>query len=308
MKGCFRKKEKLCVVTVDMDNLSDYAALYSIKKAFINNDILYQNALPRILDIFDEFDIKATFFVVGRDCARDGNRKFIREIANRGHEVGNHTFEHIALSNLNKDAKRYQVEEADKIISDAIGRKLKGFRAPHLSFAVDYDLVNILEKNGYKYDSSVSGSFFYSLIKRGIFYFTSKGKQKGLLPNPSDIKALFTKNYPFIIRSSSISEIPATVVPFIKMPFLATLSMMTGGNSYFNMVYPLIRHFLNVAVFHLHGSDFFDVAKDKIDSSFYGHPGISLPFSLKTRKFTHIFKSLKKDYCFITAELLLNKV
>jgi peptidoglycan/xylan/chitin deacetylase (PgdA/CDA1 family) len=55
----------------------------------------------QILDILDEYGIKATFFVVGE------NAKFypdlVREEIERGHEIGNHTYEHKNI--LDYDAK-----------------------------------------------------------------------------------------------------------------------------------------------------------------------------------------------------------
>lgn len=50
-------------------------------------------ATPFILDVLDELDIKATFFMVG-----DNVRKYpelFHEVMRRGHRIGNHTYNHI---------------------------------------------------------------------------------------------------------------------------------------------------------------------------------------------------------------------
>ena len=50
-------------------------------------------ATPFILDVLDEFGIKATFFMVG-----DNARKYphlLEEVRRRGHRIGNHTFNHV---------------------------------------------------------------------------------------------------------------------------------------------------------------------------------------------------------------------
>jgi peptidoglycan-N-acetylglucosamine deacetylase len=47
---------------------------------------------PRLLDMLDEFDAKATFFLIGRWAAREP--ELVREIVARGHAIGNHTYTH----------------------------------------------------------------------------------------------------------------------------------------------------------------------------------------------------------------------
>ena len=83
---------KVCI-SIDLDNYQDYQSL-------VDADLegeppsLYGDAIPRFLDLFDQHGVKATFFMIGRDAARSENRKIVREIAERGHEVGNHSFTH----------------------------------------------------------------------------------------------------------------------------------------------------------------------------------------------------------------------
>jgi peptidoglycan/xylan/chitin deacetylase (PgdA/CDA1 family) len=47
---------------------------------------------PRLLDLLDAYDAKATFFLIGRWAAREPG--LVREIADRGHAIGNHTYTH----------------------------------------------------------------------------------------------------------------------------------------------------------------------------------------------------------------------
>lgn len=48
---------------------------------------------PWVLDVLDEYGIKATFFCVGENVAR--YPEMYREILNRGHKTGNHTYNHL---------------------------------------------------------------------------------------------------------------------------------------------------------------------------------------------------------------------
>lgn len=46
----------------------------------------------KILDILDSFDVKATFFVIGKRCLEFP--EILKELKQKGHLIGNHTFSH----------------------------------------------------------------------------------------------------------------------------------------------------------------------------------------------------------------------
>lgn len=78
---------------------------------------------PWVLDILDKYGIKATFFCVG-----DNVRKYpeiYKEVLDRGHRVGNHTFNH--LQGIRTFSKRYI--ENSHLAADYIESDL--FRPPH---------------------------------------------------------------------------------------------------------------------------------------------------------------------------------
>lgn len=301
------KPKKKCLVNVDMDNLSDYARVYSIKDIPINDTLLYVNVVPRLLDFFSRYNIKATFFIVGRDCSSEGNRKAIKRISEAGHEIANHTLTHTIFNGLSSNEKRFEIEETHKILSDLVGKPVVGFRPPHLNFDIDKETVKILEENGYLYDSSLCPTFLYLFAERTILYLRSKKTIRGLRPTVKGVTACFAKNYTYKIDGSTVFEIPATVVPFIRMPFLATLIMASNSNLYFDLSYHLIKRFAKSPVFRLHGMDFFSAEEDGLDKSFYIHPGMRHPLSVKLDKFCHIFEHMNKDYEFITAESFIRK-
>jgi peptidoglycan-N-acetylglucosamine deacetylase len=83
---------------------------------------------PGILDILQEYQVPATFFMVGR------NVELYPEIAQRvvqeGHAVGNHTYTHRSLVPLSEAATEFQIMVADRIIEDVTGIKPVLFRPP----------------------------------------------------------------------------------------------------------------------------------------------------------------------------------
>jgi peptidoglycan/xylan/chitin deacetylase (PgdA/CDA1 family) len=81
---------------------------------------------PQLLDLLDRHSARATFFVIGRfvrECP-----ELVREIAARGHALGNHTDTHPALTLLS--ARR--IEEELSRCQDAIARALGSAAAPPL--------------------------------------------------------------------------------------------------------------------------------------------------------------------------------
>jgi peptidoglycan/xylan/chitin deacetylase (PgdA/CDA1 family) len=78
---------------------------------------------PWLLDVLDQYNIKATFFCVGDNVRK--HPEIYQLIIDRGHKVGNHTFHHVqGLKTRTKDYKK-DVEEAAEFIKSPF------FRPPH---------------------------------------------------------------------------------------------------------------------------------------------------------------------------------
>jgi len=84
---------------------------------------------PRILDVLKEFNVPATFFVVGEQAER--YPELIRRIVSEGHFVGNHTYFHPDLSKTSQERTRLEVNSAQRIIEQITGKKTALFRAPY---------------------------------------------------------------------------------------------------------------------------------------------------------------------------------
>jgi peptidoglycan/xylan/chitin deacetylase (PgdA/CDA1 family) len=83
---------------------------------------------PRLLDVLDQYRVKATFFVIGRfvrECPA-----LTREISARGHLLGNHTQTHPNLLWLSPRSIRSEVEQCQLVLRDTVGTPAKYFRPP----------------------------------------------------------------------------------------------------------------------------------------------------------------------------------
>lgn len=84
---------------------------------------------PLVLDILEEHDVKATFFVVGNQVSK--YPKVAKRIVEEGHSIGNHSWSHQDLTKLSAKALNTQIDSAQKAILDATGVDTKLFRAPY---------------------------------------------------------------------------------------------------------------------------------------------------------------------------------
>jgi polysaccharide deacetylase family protein (PEP-CTERM system associated) len=107
-----------------------------------------------LLECFDRNDVKGTFFIVGDIAKRFPS--LIREIANKGHEIGSHGNMHRMLTTMNPTSFREDIRTSKSLIEDISGQSVFQYRAPSWSLSVDkYDWLGILEEEGYRIDSSI---------------------------------------------------------------------------------------------------------------------------------------------------------
>jgi polysaccharide deacetylase family protein (PEP-CTERM system associated) len=108
----------------------------------------------RILEMLDEFAIKATFFVLGWVAERLPS--LVREIQEKGHEIACHGYGHELIYSIGPDLFRKDIRTSKNILEDICGEKVSGYRAPSYSI-IRQSLwaLDILIEEGFTYDSSI---------------------------------------------------------------------------------------------------------------------------------------------------------
>ena len=81
-----------------------------------------------ILDILAEYNVKATFFVVGM-LAERYPELILRELA-EGHEVGNHTWSHPKLSKISESELSRELLNTERVLNEIADYRPKLFRPP----------------------------------------------------------------------------------------------------------------------------------------------------------------------------------
>lgn len=88
---------------------------------------------PAILDTLDQFGVKATFLMLG--SAAKANPDLAQLVARRGHTVGSHTYDHVNLSGLSRQAALNEIARGETAVAEALGQEDMSpfFRFPYLS-------------------------------------------------------------------------------------------------------------------------------------------------------------------------------
>ena len=108
----------------------------------------------RVLELFEQARVRATFFVLG--WVADRFPALVRRIADIGHEVGSHGYSHQLLYTLTPEQFRQDVRAAKIAIESATGKPVLGFRAPSYS-VIKSSLwaMDVLIQEGHVYDASI---------------------------------------------------------------------------------------------------------------------------------------------------------
>jgi len=92
---------------------------------------------PQVLAVLQQFQVTATFFMIGWEVA--ARPDLVRQVAADGEGIGNHTWNHVDLTTLNPAAWPIQVDQTTALLDSLTGRHVTCLRPPggHLNPQVD---------------------------------------------------------------------------------------------------------------------------------------------------------------------------
>ncbi len=108
----------------------------------------------RLLALFEESGVRATFFVLGWVAARFP--ALVRRIAAGHHEIASHGYGHRLVYDLTPEEFREDVRRAKGLLEDIGGMAVHGYRAPSYSITErSLWALDVLIDEGYRYDTSI---------------------------------------------------------------------------------------------------------------------------------------------------------
>ena len=161
--------------------------------------------VERILALFDERGVRATFFVLGWVAER--YPALVRRIAAAGHEVASHGYRHQMVYRQERDEFRSDVLRTKALLEDLSGAAVKGYRAASYSIgSKNLWALDVLLEAGHQYSSSVYP------IRHDLY---------GMPEAP---------RFAFRMSEQGILELPATTVSVggVRLP--------CGGGGYFRLL------------------------------------------------------------------------
>lgn len=115
-----------------------------------------------LLDLFEKYHVKATFFILGYIAKR--NPELIKEVVEKGHEIASHGYSHREVHTMTINEFEDDLKKSSDIIQKVSGEKPLGFRAPRFSINRNTLWAFKVLKKYFDYDSSI---FPISHVKYG---------------------------------------------------------------------------------------------------------------------------------------------
>ena len=116
---------------------------------------VWKDGLPMLLDLYDKYDVKATFFYIANFAKK--HPEIVRMVQAKGHEIACHGLTHRhdkAFDIMPYEEQLEHLTTAKKILEDIAGEEVVSFRAPALR--VNNDTPKALVEAGFRFDSSVA--------------------------------------------------------------------------------------------------------------------------------------------------------
>jgi hypothetical protein len=296
------KKKPIAGISLDLDNQWSYMKIHG-DEGWDQYPSYFDIFIPHILNVLDELNLKITFFIVGKDTESEENRKYLRMITDRGHEVGNHSYHHESwLQTYSYEKIENEIISAEKAIQEATGQKPIGFRGPGFSWSTD--LLKVLEKRGYKYDASTLPTYLGPLAR--AYYFANSDLSKEEKRARKELFGKFSEGFrklkPYqwdLGEGKTIMEIPVTTMPIFKLPFHLSYLIYIG-----NISMGLMKLYLNIAIvlckitktpisYLLHPLDL--IGGDQIPQLAF-FPGMNVGSEKKVEIFKKVICTLTRNY------------
>jgi len=292
----------LAAISLDLDNQWSYMKIHG-DDGWDKYPSYFDIFIPHVLDILDELDLKITFFIVGKDCENEENRKYLKMIIDRGHEVGNHSYNHESwLQSYSYAEIVKEISLAEEAVENATGQKPSGFRGPGFSWSMD--LLKALKSRGYLYDASTLPTYLGPLARK--YYFMKSGLSKEEKKARKELFGKFSEGFrklkPYyhdLGDSGKIMEIPVTTLPIFKIPFHLSYLMYLSNYSlglmdlYLNIAVILCKITRTPVSFLLHPLDI--IGGDQIKQLAF-FPGMNIESKRKVMIFKRVVSRLKKSY------------
>ena len=282
--------EKFININLNYDSL--FFPLTIDRKKF--TDPSFTVVAERFLGLAEKYNFKLTIFVIGRDLQNAEVAARVKDWAQAGHEIANHSYTHNPnLGSLPKNEMAYEVSKSHDIISNCIDQEPSGFLSP--SWSTSKELIGLLVEKNYLYDTSVFPSYFQYLVLLKLMILTKRRHRNfhpGFGKRRDKWAFLFAPREPYFIGPESLIKkqdggllmIPLPVATPFRIPCWHTMYFQFGRRIMGRLLKRTIKEHDNF-YYVVHPRDLIDYDKD-----------LSYEFALKHRDGLTAFEALKVPF------------
>ncbi|MFT6556369.1 XrtA system polysaccharide deacetylase [Sneathiella sp.] len=154
-----RRDDNHRVINAMSIDVEDYYHAHALESQYPRNQWFelekrVERSTQRLLDLFDEHNVRITFFVLG--TVAENFPALIREMINRGHEVASHGLDHYKANGQDPQTFRQDVSRSKTILEQIISKPVSGYRAASFSIGpANWWAYEILAEAGFTYSSSL---------------------------------------------------------------------------------------------------------------------------------------------------------
>ena len=282
--------------------------------------MILTRALPRAAKLFASRGVAVTWFVVGRDAdaevddkvARARNAALLGELAERGDELGNHSYSHpYELARLGRDAVEREIGECDRVLRAITKTAPRGFRAP--GYDLSPVMLDALARRSYRYDSSIFPAPGYYAAKATVMAGLALARRPSgaVLTDPRALLAPADAYRPAMTApwrrgQAPVVELPVAVTPWTRLPAIGTSLIVAPAPIRRRLVAAMAGR--EICNFELHGIDFADADKDGIPGELVARqPDLRLPIAEKLARLEALLDDIAQTWQFATlAEIAID--
>ncbi len=143
-------------MSVDYDAVSTWITAGATGVRDLSRGEFGVEATPRLLDIFNHFKVKTSWFIPGTTALQYPDS--VAAVGAAGHEIANHSLRHEDISELPVDEMRKSIRRTNDILKQLTGQRPVGARLPGGGLG-DGTCLKVLAEEGFQYDSSLVGGY-----------------------------------------------------------------------------------------------------------------------------------------------------
>jgi len=151
------------ILTIDLEDwfqVDNFKHIFPVS-TWDTCELRVEKNILKLLQIFDKFNTKTTFFVLGWIAEKCPD--LIREIHKQGHEIATHGFNHQLVCSQTREEFKQDLQRSIDVLSKITGENPRGFRAPTWSINQNCPWAfDVMRECGIEYDSSLFPGRFTS--------------------------------------------------------------------------------------------------------------------------------------------------